>query len=67
MIELPLGLRHALESGQCVLFVGAGTGAHLLGPDGHPAPDGATLATEMANHFGVEAEGQLFLTESVLQ
>ena len=35
---LPLGLRQALESGQCVLFVGAGAGKHLLGPDSNPAP-----------------------------
>jgi len=57
MIEIPLGLRHALESGQCVLFVGAGAGANLLGPDGKTAPDGTALASEMAAHFGIETEG----------
>ncbi len=57
MIELPLGLTTALESGHCVLFVGAGIGAHLHDEDGNPAPDGETLAQELANHFGVDTEG----------
>jgi hypothetical protein len=48
---LPLGLRQALESGQCVLFVGAGVGEHLLASDGKCAPDANTLATELADCF----------------
>ena len=42
MITLPLGLRQALESGDCVLFVGAGVGTHFKNSDGSQAPDGAT-------------------------
>jgi hypothetical protein len=57
MPDLPLGLRHALESGQCVLFLGAGIGAHLLEANGNPAPDGSTLAREMAAHFGIDDDG----------
>ena len=54
--SLPLGLRHALESGECVLFVGAGIGALLRAPDGGTAPDGVTLARELAEAFGIETE-----------
>jgi tetratricopeptide (TPR) repeat protein len=51
---LALGLRQALESGDCVLFVGAGVGQHYVSKDGSSAPDGVTLAEELADHFGVE-------------
>jgi len=53
--QLALGLRQALESAECVLFVGAGVGKHYLTKDGNPAPDGATLAKLLATHFSVEA------------
>jgi hypothetical protein len=53
MERLPLGLRQVLESGDCVLFIGAGIGAHLKRPDGKPAPDGAALAKELTAHFGL--------------
>jgi hypothetical protein len=52
---LPLGLRQALESGQCVLFVGAGAGRHLHGPDGNFAPDAVTLAEELSSYFSIDA------------
>ena len=51
MIDLPLGLRHALESGECVLFIGAGIGIHLLDADGSSAPTAAMLAEELVNSF----------------
>lgn len=54
-ITIPLGLRHALESGECVLFVGAGIGSHLRRPDGSQAPDASSLAKEMADRFNVPA------------
>ncbi len=56
MIELPLGLRHALESGECVLFVGSGIGDHLLDPEGKVAPDSASLAKELAEYFSIDAK-----------
>ena len=56
-LELPLGLRHALESGECVLFIGAGSGKHLLDAKGAPAPDGKTLAKDLARQFSIEAAG----------
>jgi hypothetical protein len=55
MDRLPLGLRQVLESGDCVLFIGAGVGAHLKKPDGKTAPDGSTLAKELIAHFGLPA------------
>jgi hypothetical protein len=51
MIKLPLGLRQVLESGDCVLFAGAGIGGHFKRPDGSKAPDGVELAQSLANHF----------------
>jgi len=54
---IALGLRQALESGDCVLFVGAGVGEHFIATDGTHAPDGGTLAKELADQFGIEAGG----------
>lgn len=53
MADIPLALRHSLESGHCVLFVGAGAGRHLLSNDGTPAPDGAALTSELADYFNI--------------
>ncbi len=50
---IPLGLKHAMESGECVLFVGAGIGRYVTGPDKQPGPDGEALARELAEHFDV--------------
>ena len=55
-MELPVGLKHALEIGECVLFLGAGVGAHLVDKDGNPAPDAADLTTELVAHFDLEVE-----------
>lgn len=55
MIDIPLGLRQALESGDCILFIGAGIGYHMFDEKGNNAPDGKTLAKDMAKHFGVNA------------
>src|SRR5260221_4235798 len=54
---LPLGLRNALESGQCVLFVGSGVGACARDRDGKPAPTGKQLAQDLAMQFGLETVG----------
>jgi len=53
MPDIPLGLRQALEAGDCVLFVGAGIGSHLSS-DGKCAPDGRTLARELAAEFKID-------------
>ena len=56
-IEIPLGLRHALESGECVLFLGAGVGKHLQDSSGKPLPNGPELADELAKHFSIDSHG----------
>ena len=59
MPHIPLGLRTALESGQCVLFVGAGIGYSVRDKHGNRAPTGQELADEIVGHFGLEgAEGR---------
>jgi tetratricopeptide (TPR) repeat protein len=69
MIELPLGLRTALETGRCVLFLGAGIGAHVMDPNGNPGPDGATLARELAKEFSIDisSDAQLSKVASVVE
>ena len=54
MIDIPLGLRDALELGNCVLFLGAGIGEHLTDSDGYPAPNGAMLAEELVDEFSID-------------
>ena len=54
---LPLGLRNAIDSGDCVLFVGAGVGKHLISTEGRIGPTGRELAREIANHFSIETNG----------
>jgi tetratricopeptide (TPR) repeat protein len=61
--HVPFELRQALESGECVLFVGAGIGACLSGQDGNALPRASELANELANHFGIETEGNLDLAK----
>jgi|SRR5579859_8166133 len=56
MIEIPLGLRHSLETGECVLFLGAGIGWHLLDPNGAPAPVASSLAQELAKQFSLDSQ-----------
>ena len=56
MTSLPLGLRQVLESGDCVLFIGAGVGSHLKKPDGSSAPGGEELAVELCARFGISPE-----------
>jgi len=48
---LPLGLRQALESGQCVLFVGAGIGGHLHDPDGKSLRGIPRRTADLQNRF----------------
>jgi tetratricopeptide (TPR) repeat protein len=62
-VDLPMGLVRALETGNCVLFIGAGAGHHAHGPDGSPAPDGRGLALALASTFGIEAGGTLDLAK----
>lgn len=60
-VSLPLPLQTALESGQCVLFVGAGVGKSATGPEGHRAPLGSELAVDLAAHFEIATESETSL------
>jgi tetratricopeptide (TPR) repeat protein len=62
--NLPLPLRRALEAGDCVLFVGAGVGAHVRDKNGKPAPDGEELARRLADEFGIDTEGNFDLSRT---
>lgn len=54
--DFPLGLRHALESGDCILFLGAGIGWNMVDDEGNPAPDGKQLARELCSEFSIDTE-----------
>ena len=54
MQDIPLPLRHSIEAGNCVLFLGAGIGTHLRDPEGNPAPSGSELAKELAEQFSID-------------
>ena len=53
MIEIPLSLQQAIESGKCVLFLGAGIGRHLT-TNGKPLPSGWELTQELCKKFDLE-------------
>ncbi|MFZ6732481.1 SIR2 family protein [Undibacterium sp. Ji42W] len=57
-ITIPLGLKTAIESGNCVLFIGAGIGYHMTGSDNNLVPDGAALAKELAIHFKIDTDSE---------
>jgi hypothetical protein len=48
---MPMGLRQAIEKGECVLFLGAGVGAHYKDQEGKPLPDAQSLANELVAYF----------------
>jgi len=58
MPNIPLGLRQVLESGDCVLFLGAGVGSHAKKPDGSAAPDGGTLSKELCTRFDIVPQSE---------
>jgi hypothetical protein len=53
MIGFPLGLRQVLESGDCVLFLGAGVGGHLKRVDGSHASDSQQMAKDLSKNLGL--------------
>lgn len=67
--SLPLGLRQALERGDCVLFLGAGVGCHYSRPDGTVAPDGGKLVEELINYFklGIDPKTDLARTAQLVE
>lgn len=67
--SLPLGLRQALERGDCVLFLGAGIGCHYTRSDGTAAPNGAKLVEELISHFklGIDTKTDLARTAQLVE
>jgi|SRR6267142_534187 len=61
--NLPFELRQAIESGECVLFIGAGVGGSLFDKNNTTLPNAAQLATEIAVFFGIDAEGSTDLAK----
>lgn len=61
--SIPLGLQQAMESEQCVLFVGSGIGYYARDAKGNCGPDAATLAGDLAKHFGEDVEGSSDLSK----
>jgi tetratricopeptide (TPR) repeat protein len=62
LLSIPLPLLQSLESGETVLFLGAGVGHHLFREGAH-MPDGAQLAAELAVHFALDTGGDTDLPE----
>lgn len=56
-MQLPMGLVTALETGNCVLFVGAGAGFEMQKSSGDHAPTGVELADAIATHFAIDTGG----------
>lgn len=54
-IALPLSLRHAIETGNAVLFSGAGIGNNALDSKGQAGPSGKELASELCERFSIDA------------
>jgi tetratricopeptide (TPR) repeat protein len=61
--NLPFELRQAMESGECVLFIGAGIGSSLFDKSGKSLPHASQLAAEMADFFGIDADGSTDLAK----
>jgi tetratricopeptide (TPR) repeat protein/cold shock CspA family protein len=54
VLSLPLPVRHAIESGRAVLFIGAGIGFNAHAADGSHMPVGKALAKDICTHFGID-------------
>jgi tetratricopeptide (TPR) repeat protein len=66
-LSLPLGLRNALESAHCVLFLGAGVGANVTDKTGAYVPDAANLARQLVDHFHISEATEPFDLSQVAQ
>jgi hypothetical protein len=52
-MPIPFNLQQSLETGNAVLFVGAGMGYNMIDSDGNSIPDAYNLAKKNADHFSV--------------
>lgn len=63
IMDIPVDLKNALETGNCVLFVGAGIGYNMVDCDGNPIPDGKALARLIAGKFSLPESAEYSLTD----
>lgn len=56
-MDIPFVLRQAIETGSCVLFVGAGMGNYMIDEHGTRIPDGVGLAAKLSERFNVPSDG----------
>jgi len=63
MKEIPIGLIQSLQSGNCILFLGAGVGYHMIDATGNHAPTGYQLAKELAEHFSIDCGDEYDLSK----
>lgn len=62
-MDIPVMLRQALETGSCVLFIGAGMGYYMIDEAGNAIPDGNNLAKALAEKFNVPTGTSYDLTK----
>ena len=56
-MSISFDLKQALETGNAILFVGAGMGYNMVTSNGDAIPDGAKLAQMIADNFHVPSNG----------
>ena len=56
-MNIPYDLRQALETGNGVLFIGAGMGYNMVDSENNKIPDGTGLAQAIATRFSVPVDG----------
>lgn len=62
-MDIPIDLKIALETGNCVLFVGAGMGYNMIDSDDNCMPDGKKLAKMIADNFSLPNSEEYSLTD----
>ena len=63
MIDIPLGLKNAIDTHNCVLFIGAGIGLHFKDANGNIAPNGYELCEKMCNKFDIPMKSNYTLPQ----
>ena len=56
-MDMPFELKQAIETGNAILFVGAGMCYNMVTSDGSVIPDGTDLAQRISNEFIVPSNG----------
>ena len=62
-MDIPVDLKNALETGDCVLFVGAGMGYNMVDGENNQIPDGKLLAQLIAEKFSLPKSEEYSLND----